>query len=98
MPQNLGPDAERRIVLKHFAVTEVEIKRLRKMASLTPDEARFYIDHEHTAQMTWLERRTAFIQLEVFGPPPKPTSKRGAGIVVTLRTGPGKPVTGEKMA
>ena len=94
MPQELGPEAERRLVLKHFIITEAEIKRLKK---LHPDDARFYIESEHNAQVRWHGRRRDFLLLEVFGIQPKKKTTRGKGTVVTPRGNPGQAIRGDKI-
>lgn len=85
MPQEIGPDAERRIVLKHFAITEEEIERLAKLAVRDPREVEWHIDTEYRAQLLWLERRRTFLRLEVFGPPIRPPTDDGTGHVVRQR-------------
>lgn len=91
MPQEIGPEAERRIVLKHFALTELELNKLR---ALPPDEAAWRVEHEHRVGMKWMELRRKFILSDVL-PGPKHQRQSGTGTPVQLHRSSFNPLSQE---
>lgn len=61
--KDIGPEAERRIVLKYFVLTDDDIDRLRKGDAR---DARFHIEHEYNMHVAWAARRREFMMTEVF--------------------------------
>ncbi len=83
--------------MKRLAITELEVKTLRKIAAKDPTEARWRIQHEANVQKAWTDDRTAFLLIEVLGPPVKPTTTKGKGEVVIAHGNPGQRIVGSKI-
>jgi hypothetical protein len=91
---HLGPEAERRLVLKWFGLDEGIIKHLR---DLDDAETEWRVLHEHSVFMGWLERRRDFLIAEcmngrVYTPVPQTDAN-----IVQLRGNRAASVTGEKL-
>ena len=90
--EHLGPDAERKLLLRHFGITDQTVKHLKTQ---DPDEAQWRIDHEAKMMVGWSRRRYEFMLSQVFdGAPPLPGPSRQ---VVTLHTRIDQGISGERM-
>ena len=59
--EHLGPEAERRLVLKWFGLSESEISHL---AALDDQETEWRVQHEHRVMASWCDRRRDFLLAE----------------------------------